>query len=193
MKMNTWIQTYTGKAFDLLNPQPDMVCVEDIAHHLSLINRFTGATAEPYSVAQHSVLCACIVPRELALTALLHDAAEAYVTDVSRPLKEAMRATDRVSNGLAVTAYDRLAWRVEEAIGNRFGLDLVNLHPTVKAADMTMLATERVHLHHSAPKEWDVNVAPFTGFLASEIAPWSWRVAERTFLRVYEYVSKVSP
>ena len=60
--MKHWIQTYTGKAFDLLNPTPEMVEVTDIAHHLALINRFTGATAVPYSVAQHSVLVSQVVP-----------------------------------------------------------------------------------------------------------------------------------
>jgi hypothetical protein len=177
MKMNTWIQTYTGKAFDLLAPMPHMVCVEDIAHHLALINRFTGATAEPYSVAQHSVLCSYIVPPELALTALLHDASEAYVTDVSRPLKEAMRTLVAGKP----TTYDMIADGVERAVGLRFGVDLVNLDPVVKAADMTMLATERVHLHHSAPKSWDVNVEPAV-FAAPDIAPWSWRYAEGRFL-----------
>jgi hypothetical protein len=176
MKMNTWIQTYTGKAFDLLEPTADMVCIEDIAHHLALINRFTGATAAPYSVAQHSVLCSLIVPPELGLTALLHDAAEAYCTDVSRPLKEAMRAID--DGG---TAYDEVAQRIEVAIGNRFGIDVANIDRRVKAADMTMLATERVHLHHSAPKEWDINVTPHV-FRESEIAPWHWAIAEGRFL-----------
>lgn len=174
----TWIQTYTGKAFDLLRPSADMVCVEDIAHHLALINRFTGATAEPYSVAQHSVLCSYLVEPELALTALLHDASEAYVTDVSRPLKEAMRA-----DAHGRTSYDRIAARVEAAIEERFDVALVHLPDAVKRADMRMLATERVHLHHSQPREWDQEwLATPVNFKASEIVPWHWRIAEGRFL-----------
>lgn len=177
----TWIQTYTGKAFDLLNPAPDMVCIEDIAHHLALINRFTGATAVPYSVAQHSVLCSLVAPAELQLTALLHDAAEAYVTDVSRPLKEAMRRR----NGGARTMYDDISAGTEFVVGRRFGLDLVNLDARVKDIDMRMLSTERVHLHHSAPKTWDWNAEPYD--LASWlITPWSWRYAEQKFLAQFE-------
>lgn len=170
----TWIQTFTGRAFDLLKPTPEMVCIEDIAHHLALINRFTGATREPYSVAQHSVLCSLIVPPELALTALLHDAAEAYVADVSRPLKEAMRYYE------AEPAYDWINERVEIAVGARFGLDLVKLAPEVKHADLVMLATERVHFHSSSPREWDFGVEPHA-FTPEEIRPWPWQIAEAEF------------
>lgn len=176
----TWIQTYTGKAFDLLDPHPSMVDVRDIAHHLALINRFTGATAVPYSVAQHSVLCSYQAPQELALTALLHDAAEAYVTDVSRPLKEAMRL---IGTGVSKhTDYDEISFRVERAISGRFGVNIHRLDARVKSVDMRMLATERVHLHHSAPKSWDWKAEPYK-LEPQMIAPWPWRVAEARFLR----------
>ena len=66
----TWIQTYTGRAFDLLDPRPEQIDPLDIAHALSQICRFTGHVREFYSVAQHSVLVACIVPEPLALAAL---------------------------------------------------------------------------------------------------------------------------
>jgi hypothetical protein len=172
----TWIQTYTGKAFDLLDPTPDMVCIEDIAHHLALINRFTGATREPYSVAQHSVLCSRIVPHHLALTALLHDAAEAYCTDVSRPMKEAMR---RLVGG--PTPYDHISERVECAISLKFGVDLVRLPPEVTHADMSMLGAERRHLHPSEPRAWDWDHHP-AYFHPVDINPWPWQAAERAFL-----------
>ena len=185
----TWIQTFTGKAFDLLDPKPEMVCIEDIAHHLALINRFTGATREPYSVAQHSVLCSWIVPPELALTALLHDAPEAYVADVSRPMKEAMRdvaSDERYEQGLTAygvpSHYDRVSERIERAIGLRFGIELVDLDPRVKHADLVMLATERVHLHGSQQRDWDLGVAPHPDFAQGEIEPWPWREAEIRFL-----------
>jgi uncharacterized protein len=173
----TWIQTFTGKAFDLLKPDASMVCVEDIAHHLALINRFTGATAVPYSVAQHSVLVSRVVPPELALPALLHDAAEAYATDVSRPLKEAMRSL----NYGRPTAYDAISREIERVIGERFGVEIVHLDPRIKDADMRMLATERVHLHHSAPKSWDWKAEAYA-MCPSDIAPWPWYESERLFL-----------
>ena len=175
----TWIQTFTGRAFDLLNPDPDSIVIEDIAHHLALINRFTGATAEPYSVAQHSVLCSMIVPRELALAALLHDAAEAYVADVSRPLKQAMRQ----NTGRPVSDYDWIAARAEDAIAAKFGVDLSD--PQIAEADMRMLATERVHLHHSPPRDWDLRAEPYP-FEPWQIAPWPWKRAEREFLARFD-------
>jgi uncharacterized protein len=176
----TWIQTYTGKAFDLLTPTPDMVCIEDIAHHLALINRFTGATQKPYSVAQHSVLVAGLVPAPLKLAALLHDAAEAYCTDISRPMKEAMRA---MCKGFP-TPYDLVVERVEEVIGRKFGVELVRLDPAIKHADMSMLGAERVHLHHSQPRAWDWEHHP-AQLLPAEINPWSWGVAEAAFLAAF--------
>jgi hypothetical protein len=182
----TWIQTFTGKAFDLLDPKPEMVCIEDIAHHLALINRFTGATREPYSVAQHSVLCSWIVPPELALTALLHDAPEAYVTDVPRPLKEAMRKIASAHAGdwsvQDASDYDKVEEYVQAAVGRRFGVELVDLDPRVKHADLVMLATERVHLHSSQQRDWDLGVAPHHDFAQGEIEPWPWREAEIRFL-----------
>lgn len=85
------ISTYTGKRIDLLNPNPDDICIEDIAHHLSLMNRFNGSTSRPYSVAAHSIYMAThLVEPELAWQALMHDADEAYLGDVVKPLKEAL-------------------------------------------------------------------------------------------------------
>src|SRR5690554_7094997 len=84
----TFIQTYTGRRFYPLDPNPADVCIEDIAHALSRITRFNAhINAEWYSVAEHSVHVSRIVPPEYALAGLLHDASEAYIADVSRPVK----------------------------------------------------------------------------------------------------------
>lgn len=85
-----WITTFTGKQFGFEMPTDelrDAVCIEDIAHALSLICHWNGHCREFFSVAQHSVLVSRIAPREFARWALLHDAAEAYVGDMTRPLK----------------------------------------------------------------------------------------------------------
>lgn len=81
-------RTYTGKYVDPLDLNFDDVCIEDIAHHLSNICRFTGA-GPFYSVAQHSVQVSwlCRGSRQFALAGLLHDAAEAYLNDMSSPVK----------------------------------------------------------------------------------------------------------
>lgn len=89
MKRTDWMQTYTGARFYPLEPDAELIRIADIAHALSNICRFGGHSARFYSVAEHSVL----LSREFfagwhyKLVALLHDAAEAYLGDVPRPLK----------------------------------------------------------------------------------------------------------
>lgn len=126
----TYIQTFSGVHFNLTDPQPDTIRIEDIAHALSQINRFTGHTHRPYSVAQHSLQASYIVPPQFALEALLHDAHEAYTGDVSAPLKSLL------------PDYRALEDRIEAAVRRRFGLP-DTMSPEVKRADMIMLATER--------------------------------------------------
>lgn len=93
----TYLQTSVQSTFDLLDPSQDGVDAEDIAHALSLINRFAGRTRLAWSVAAHSVLVACLMARDglparLQLYGLLHDAHEAFTGDLSTPLKQAFEA-----------------------------------------------------------------------------------------------------
>jgi hypothetical protein len=80
--------TISGKQIDLIEPHPDMICISDIAHALSHFTRFGGHVKHFYPVALHSVLVCALAPKELKREALLHDATEAYVGDVIKPLKE---------------------------------------------------------------------------------------------------------
>lgn len=82
-----WMATYSGGRFWPLDPRPEEVSIQDIAHHLSMRCRYSGAVAFFYSVAEHSVIVSQYVPPQFAREALLHDAAEAYVGDMVRPLK----------------------------------------------------------------------------------------------------------
>ena len=82
------VPTYTGKAFDLSNPSPDKICLDDIAHSLSQLCRFVGSTHRFYSVAEHSLMVSHLVKPENKHWALMHDAAEAYTGDVISPLKK---------------------------------------------------------------------------------------------------------
>lgn len=109
---STWIQTYTGRLFDPVTPDPKSIVIEDIAHALSNICRFTGHSKWHYSVAQHCVLVSLYVPIGLELTGLLHDASEAYLTDISHPVKHS-----RFMDG-----YRELEARVERALAERFDL-----------------------------------------------------------------------
>ena len=165
-----WIQTYTGRKFDFLNPTVDSVCIEDIAHALSNICRYTGHTKEFYSVAQHSVLAVDNVPDEDAFAALLHDATEAYLTDISKPLKNLL------------PQYCELEDKVYKVIACKFGLP-DELPASVKEADLRLLATEKRDLLIGEPAEWEIikNVRCYP----DKIEPWSPIEAERLFLDLY--------
>jgi len=89
MHTNATIGLFSGGTFDILNPRAEDVRIEDIAHALSQQCRFTGHTKTFYSVAQHSVLASTLVAAPDELWALLHDASEAYMGDMNRPLKHA--------------------------------------------------------------------------------------------------------
>lgn len=152
-KPMTWIQTYTGKAFDLIDPQPEQICIEDIAHALAHICRYTGHSAWHYSVAQHCVLMSDTVEPEHALWALLHDAPEAYVNDLARPLKHAPGM-----EGYAIIE-DRVAAAVMGAL--QFKPTAAAVY-AVKEADVRMLATEaRRLLTWPPPREWTHDAEPY--------------------------------
>lgn len=164
----SWIITRSGRKFDLFKPTADMVDPTDIAHSLSMQCRFNGHTSSFYSVAQHCYLVADLVPAEHQLTALLHDATEAYVGDMVRPLKEEMRIyasamqVDCVYNGV-----EHLIWL---AICDRFNLS-PELPASVKHADLVALATEKRDLmpHHPEPWACLEGIEPFAAF----IDPWA--------------------
>lgn len=136
------IQTHSGIYFDLLNPSPEDVRIEDIAHALSNLCRFGGHTRTFYSVAQHSCLVAALVPDPLKLHALLHDAAEAYCGDMVSPLK------------MCIPGFSTIEKRIQAAICERFNLPL-ELPSEIKRADLVALATERRDLMPDCPHKWD--------------------------------------
>jgi hypothetical protein len=81
------ICTFNEVMIDGLDPNPDHILIEDIAHSLAHMCRWNGHTKRFYSVAEHSVFCAAITDPEHKLAALMHDASEAYLADISSPVK----------------------------------------------------------------------------------------------------------
>ncbi len=127
-----FMHTYSGKKFFPLDPRPHEIFILDIAHALAHQCRFNGHTTKFYSVAEHSWHCSYLVPEEFAMEALMHDAAEAYVGDIIRPLK---LIPDIKS------VYGPIEEAVERAVAKRF--DLVYPWPAwVKKADEMMVTAE---------------------------------------------------
>lgn len=163
--MTPTILTHSGLTFNLLEPAPDLIEIEDIAHALSHICRFTGHTRVFYSVAEHSVRASLCVPPEFAMEALLHDAAEAYIGDVSSPLKAQLHE------------YRNIEFKLEQAIRQRFGLP-PKQSPCIKQADLTMLATEKRDLMPAHQDDWALLHGitplpePITTPLPPDIARW---------------------
>jgi 5'-deoxynucleotidase YfbR-like HD superfamily hydrolase len=136
-----YVSTYSGNRFYPLEPRIDRVDIEDIAHGLAYQCRFNGQTREFYSVAQHSLVVATLVPPRLRLAALLHDAAEAYLGDMVKPLKVLM------------PEFGVLEDRVSAIIATRFGIDFSDYAP-IKRADLIALATEKRDLMPHSVERW---------------------------------------
>lgn len=167
----SWILTSNGKAFDLFTPQAKMISSVDIAHALAHTCRFNGHCHQFYSVAQHCLIVSEIVPPEHKLVALLHDATEAYVGDMVRPLKQLMFEQGH-------TLYAEVEHRVWLAICEHFHLE-PELPESVKEADMIALATERRDLMPDHPAAWDClrGITP----LNRSIPEWSPRHARQVY------------
>lgn len=179
-----WILTYTGKRFHPFAPEIDSISIVDIAHALSQQCRFTGHTKIFYSVAEHSVRVsdAVAVDPYNGLWGLLHDASEAYIADLSKPIKEFF------------LQYKEIEETIQRAVATRFGLTWHPPHgmpPAVKAADNHMLKTEQRDL--MAPAEdgvicpWCAEIEPYPAI----IVPLTAEQAEAEFLNRYREFSKI--
>jgi len=169
--MNTVMDTYSGQKVDLSNPDPRTINIQDIAWHLSRIPRFGGATLSEnvYCVAQHSVIVlnkvrqiiqsriATMDPAELnsmLVSALLHDAHEAYMLDIINPMYALLDLTQPLK---------RLKERVQKAIYRGLQQDLVikngkrfapYIGEEIKQADYWAVNYESYHLLHNKGKSW---------------------------------------
>lgn len=145
-RIGDWIQVYTGRPFWPLDPRPHEVDIQDIAHALSMKCRYGGHCLGFYSVAEHSVLVSRHVPAEHALWGLMHDAAEAYLADIPRPVKR------------DIPGWKELEARVMRAVTERFGMP--TQEPVeVKDVDLAITSDERVAIMALGPA-WDALPPP---------------------------------
>lgn len=171
-----WVTTYTGKKLHFLDPQSEEIDIVDIAHALSLTCRFGGQCRVFYSVAEHSIRMAEIVPVEHKLHALLHDASEAYLPDLPRPMKASLPSF----KGMEVI--------ILQAIFNKFLYLPDTQKPNsklIKEADNILLATEARDLMDNMD-DW----APLPKPLSDIIYPMRPARAEELFLGLFERYSE---
>lgn len=173
------MQTATGGKFDFDNMQMADIDIADIAIALSNICRFNGHTKDGvfYSVAQHSVHVMEIVAKEdlrprAQLTALMHDAAEAYTQDITKPLREHIGSMHK-----------KLETSVHSLIALKFGMYTSGpCLDAVKVADMACLAAESQQVMAPPPSPWHL---PYPAPAWLDIAPWPNTFARRRFLQEF--------
>ena len=141
-----WICTFSGSKYFPADPLPADVRIVDIAHALAYQCRYTGHCRRFFSVAEHSVLVSEIVHPEHALTALMHDAPEAYCHDISGPLKRSLPD---------YRAIEEKNWAV---IAQKFKLPA--MHACVKAADIAVLLAEMKVLLPPMPGDHGIRGEP---------------------------------
>ena len=144
-KYDKYIETISGKKFYFLNPDPDDIDINDIAHSLGMQCRYTGHAKTFYSIAEHSLLVADLAEPENAFWGLMHDASEAYLTDVASPIKQYL------SN------YKEMEKVIMDAIATKYGLP-TEMPEDVHMADRLALMVETDVLMPSGGKDWMANI-----------------------------------
>ncbi|WP_395449657.1 hypothetical protein ACHMW7_07475 [Aminobacter sp. UC22_36] len=164
------IMLRSGAVLDFLDPHSSEFTIDDIAHGLSLICRYAGQCDRFYSVAEHCVHVS-EVASDHAYAALMHDAAEAFIGDVTRPLKQLL------------PAYKRIEADVERAIFDRFSVPYP-LPDAVKKADLRVLAAEQAQIMPSGTDAW----AHAAGVIPAKITVKSYSPpeAKQIFLQRFE-------
>lgn len=167
------IVTYTGKEFDVLHPDPSLICLEDIAHALSQTCRFTGHTSKFYSVAEHSVLCSKQPDTIIYQQALLlHDAAEAYLNDIASPIKQYLPDYNDLEEVIILTIF------------NKYGLNLIPpWHDAIKSVDRRLLRAEIFGLMSMNSAFEHVFPESSRGEPEIPVACWHPEYAKKMFLR----------
>lgn len=163
------ILLHSGSYFDLLDPHGSEFTIEDIAHGLSMTCRFAGQCRQFYSVAEHSWHTSFLVPERLALAALMHDAAEAFIGDVTRPLKSLL------------SDYKAIERNIEAAIAERFGIANTGADE-IKHRDLMMLHAEQAVMMPHHEDRWSTSPEEDTGASWIAFRCWSPDDAKRAFL-----------
>lgn len=173
------LQTYSGLEIRPLQPRVEDFTIEDIAHGLSHACRFAGQVRTFYSVAQHSVLVSHALPTSLALWGLLHDASEAYLSDVPAPVK----VTDALAGYRAIEAL------LQRTVYQAFGLtgeepsELRDADLALRILEARALMTPEAAARIAGHEPEGLVLPPFT------IRPWTSMAAKAAFLQRFQQLT----
>lgn len=174
-RIGDWIQTYSGRQFWPLDARESEIDITDIAHSLSMQCRYNGHCEEFYSVAEHCVHVSYYVEKKNAMWGLLHDASEAYLCDIPRPLKPYL------------SEYKDIEANLMKVIAKRFNLELPE-PANVKDIDNRIVTDEKLLNMKKPPVEWSVNFEP----LGVELQYWTPKQAKYRFIdRYYEILDEM--
>lgn len=158
-----WAQSLRGRAIDLIKPDAASIDFLEIAETLSKINRFSGATEKPISVAQHTLIAADASDESLKPWVLLHDAHEAYIGDITTPVVLALSkicdelgyVSEAVSQSL-----DELKKRHDIVIHQaaKISMPTATQKLLIRQCDVRALKTERRDFLSKPPREWDGDI-----------------------------------
>lgn len=175
------ISTINRHRFDPTNPSSDDIELEDIAHALSMMTRANGHFSEFYSVARHSINCAyearaCGYSYKVQLLCLMHDSAEAYIGDMTRPLK------------LRLPQFSEYESALQKIIFSKYATLDVSAEESekVKSVDDSLLYHEFLHYHGD-------KLLSFTPEIHIDVADNSKNIAETKaeFLNLYKEIIKL--
>ena len=158
------IRTFSGLYVNPFEMKESNINIVDIAHSLSNQCRFAGHLPKFYSVAQHCVLCCYRAPKGFKLTALLHDASEAYLLDIPRPIKNQM------------PFYKEAESRIMELVAVKYGFKYP-LSKVIHEIDQNMLIFEWENLMLR-----DIRTGPYYTIQTPE-------QAELTFLEAFKLLA----
>lgn len=168
-----YLQTYTGVKFWALDPYPEEINIDDIAHALSMLCRYGGHCERFYSVAEHCVIMSNLVPERHAKWALLHDASEAYLVDMPRPIKRHM------------PEYTAIEERLQKVVAKKFGIP-DEIPAEVHWFDHNIIFDEIEQNMKVKPDNWNDYASQKLVSVGAVLQYWSPEVAEREYRKRFD-------
>ena len=172
---DSWIQTKTGRKFYPLKPKCEDIDIEDIAWSLSNICRYNGHCKRFFSVAEHSIYASERLPPRYALEGLMHDAAEAYIGDISTPVKQLLPDIKKIEHVIL------------KCIAEKFKLEYP-FREAIKKVDLRLLATEASQIMNPQVEVWPQLTEPPFDFRIKCVRPAN---AFSIFMRRYETLRRL--